>query len=166
MDILTREQLFEFLMKRDGTDCFLCGTPFINQHPTIDHWIPKAAGGGDEVENLRLMHRKCNLSKGDLIPNADGTLPPRPQRVSGQGVRTRQRRNELLSKICYDCDDGRKLVEGETCYACGIDPGPPHAPRYLKKRSPECDHAKFWCWACSIGIVERKEAIMGLIYGE
>jgi len=34
---------------------------------TIDHIIPRAKGGGNEIENLQLAHDKCNQKKADKI---------------------------------------------------------------------------------------------------
>ncbi|MDA1028498.1 MAG: HNH endonuclease [Bacteroidetes bacterium] len=39
----------------------LCGTETDLQ---FDHIVPHSKGGGDQVENLRLLCRDCNLKKG------------------------------------------------------------------------------------------------------
>lgn len=68
----TREQIF----KRDGYDCHICNTPVDLQanhiqgqpgwelYPHIDHVIPIALGGDDTLDNVKIAHAKCNLSKG------------------------------------------------------------------------------------------------------
>ena len=48
----TREIFF-----RDGRKCSHCGSTYALQ---IDHIIPRAAGGTDAPENLRVLCRKCN----------------------------------------------------------------------------------------------------------
>lgn len=54
-----------------GTDCHICGDPVDldappNQldSPTLDHVVPRAAGGTDDLDNLRLAHLYCNSVKG------------------------------------------------------------------------------------------------------
>ena len=36
---------------------------------SVDHIVPKCAGGGDELSNLRIAHRSCNSSAGAKIGN-------------------------------------------------------------------------------------------------
>jgi 5-methylcytosine-specific restriction endonuclease McrA len=73
----TRNQI----IKRDGTDCYLCNKPvdFTANHiqgqpgwelyPHIDHVIPLALGGDDTLENVKLAHAICNINKGArLLP--------------------------------------------------------------------------------------------------
>lgn len=158
-----RQETIVFLQKRDGFLCFLCKKPFAHgERPTVDHWIPRAAGGSEEFDNLHLMHKSCNTKKADLVPNPDGTLPKREK----SNFRTRKNsKREILAGLCYRCDNGRKLGEGQVCYECGMEAGPFDAPHYLKRPSPQCDHDDYWCWACCIGLVERKSVMMKLIIG-
>lgn len=59
-------------MARDGIECAICGEPLDRhlrdpQHPryvTFDHIVPRAAGGVDRLDNLRLAHRSCNTARG------------------------------------------------------------------------------------------------------
>lgn len=63
---------------RDGWRCHLCGepvsknkTPWARKGPTIDHIIPRSKGGSDDIDNLRLAHRKCNEARGNSdLPDA------------------------------------------------------------------------------------------------
>jgi len=74
--VVSRKEKVQLIVERDGPDCFLCKQPFTKkQGITLDHWIPKSAGGTDEVGNLRLAHKKCNTLKSDLIPKDDSTVP-------------------------------------------------------------------------------------------
>ncbi|WP_296216258.1 HNH endonuclease [uncultured Corynebacterium sp.] len=45
-----------------GTVCHLCGMPGAT---SIDHIIPRAAGGTDDLDNLRPAHVSCNSSRQD-----------------------------------------------------------------------------------------------------
>lgn len=37
--------------------------------PTLDHILPKSKGGLNGIDNLVLVHGKCNIVKGDLMPD-------------------------------------------------------------------------------------------------
>ncbi len=176
---MTKREAIEVLAVRDGYFCWICHVldrdeerDFkSNEIPTLDHWIPKSAdywmdrevGSWDDVTNLRLAHRKCNTWKSDMMPNEDGTLPGKKRRV--KPAEKRRAKKEIQESICAVCDNGRKLGEGQNCVHCGTAAGPFRAPHYLKKKSTDCDHDHFWCWACSIGIVERQSAFINLMIG-
>lgn len=162
---LTKKEIVEILKDRDGDRCFICSGPFaLREYPTLDHWFPRSAGGSDHYSNLRLAHRRCNILKSDLIPNDDGTIPARERKI--RPADRRQVKKELQGSVCHHCNNGRKLDKEQTCNNCGSMAGPIRAPHYLKRKSTSCDHNHFWCWACSIGIVERRSALMDLIIGE
>lgn len=163
MKLLTKKDKIAFLYKKYGYDCFICKEPFGTEKPTIEHWIPRALGGSDDISNLRLTHKACNVMKSDTLPNPDGTITLPPKKVPY--YKRRIDRQRILNEFCYECDGGRKLNHGEFCSDCGAPPGPPENPRYLKRRSPDCDHNVYWCWACSIGIVDKKSAAQNLMTG-
>lgn len=55
--------------------CGICGQPIDKSlkyphpmSPTVDHIIPCAKGGSDDLDNLQLAHRKCNRMKSDNMP--------------------------------------------------------------------------------------------------
>ena len=57
--------------------CGICGMPVDKSlkyphpmSPTVDHIIPCNKGGGDDLDNLQLAHRKCNRMKSDNMPEA------------------------------------------------------------------------------------------------
>ena len=74
----TRNQI----IKRDGTDCYLCKTPvdFTAPHvqgqpgwetyPHVEHVIPLSLGGDDTLDNVKLAHAKCNIDKGARLLQA------------------------------------------------------------------------------------------------
>lgn len=47
--------------QRDGNRCVQCGSL---DNLTIDHILPRAVGGGNELSNLQLLCRHCNERKG------------------------------------------------------------------------------------------------------
>lgn len=57
------------LIKRDGINCRICGCAVDlkakgDLRPSIDHIVPRAAGGSDDASNLQLAHIWCNRFKG------------------------------------------------------------------------------------------------------
>lgn len=50
--------------ERSAYRCVTCGT---HENLTIDHIIPLAKGGSNEIENLQTMCRSCNCKKGDRV---------------------------------------------------------------------------------------------------
>lgn len=52
--------------------CHICGQPGAD---SIDHEIPRSAGGQNTLGNLRSAHLSCNSAKGDRLPGqpAGGT---------------------------------------------------------------------------------------------
>lgn len=60
---------------RDGWWCWLCGGAIDPDAPTnspnqgtIDHLVPRSRGGSSELSNLRLAHRRCNVRRGNHLP--------------------------------------------------------------------------------------------------
>lgn len=138
-----KKKLVKRLAKRDGgMKCFLCNVALTMDTVTIEHWIPRAAGGTNEDRNLRLACQPCNNGKSDIVPLKDGTIPPRKNRV----YVTKLPRPDL----CTRCQSGRALSEGEVCGECGSGPQPRVRPRYMKMTVQECDHELFWCSACCL----------------
>src|SRR6478609_3396352 len=166
---VARNDMLAALRKRDGDTCQFpkCSGNLdfsIKDGPlevTIDHWMPQHYGNLNgwtyeeiwDLSNLKLMHKKCNAKKGDLIPNEDGTLPERAVR------KFRYRRDKRAGRpdVCVECDNGHNLLIGEFCASCGHDAQ--RFPRWAKVNANECSHDITWCWACSIGIVERENSI-------
>jgi len=61
--VSTRFEVF----KRDGFTCRYCGHKTPDAILEIDHVIPSAAGGGDEIENLVTACYECNRGKGPRL---------------------------------------------------------------------------------------------------
>lgn len=60
------------LAARDGADCTICGAAVDmslkapdRMRASVDHMVPRACGGSDDPENLRLAHLRCNQIKSD-----------------------------------------------------------------------------------------------------
>jgi hypothetical protein len=60
--------------ERDGSVCRYCGS---TDDLTVDHVVPRARGGSDNLENLAVACRRCNSRKGARTPDRAGmTLRP------------------------------------------------------------------------------------------
>jgi 5-methylcytosine-specific restriction protein A len=55
------------LLRKQRHTCQLCGVNSIVSTIEIDHIIPIALGGTNRFENLQLLCRRCNRSKGSRI---------------------------------------------------------------------------------------------------
>ena len=65
----------EQVLKKYGTDCYLCWKPIdlnapkSSAHPGwemglhLDHWIPVSKGGPNTLDNIRPLHGICNIKK-------------------------------------------------------------------------------------------------------
>lgn len=51
-------------------NCYLCGAELELRDVTVDHYIPRAAGGTHRASNLRPCCFPCNNRKADLVPGA------------------------------------------------------------------------------------------------
>ena len=61
-------------IKAKRQPCHLCGEPIDYDLPhldpmafVVDHVVPLARGGKDEIANKRAAHRSCNGTKGDKL---------------------------------------------------------------------------------------------------
>lgn len=55
------------ILVRDGLSCRLCGGNLADVDLDlihVDHVVPRARGGSDDLDNLQATHARCNLSKG------------------------------------------------------------------------------------------------------
>lgn len=53
------------VLRRDGFQCVLCGASGALAKIEVDHEIPVASGGANEMSNLRTLCFNCNRGKGD-----------------------------------------------------------------------------------------------------
>jgi hypothetical protein len=52
------------LLDRDGPACFLCCKDTTPDDRTVEHMIPLAHGGPNNIHNYAIAHRKCNTDAG------------------------------------------------------------------------------------------------------
>lgn len=66
----------EFLIAMYGNYCPLCKNKMQNKHPnrqdyaTLDHIVPKSKGGQRNIENCRVICKKCNMQKSNKMPSS------------------------------------------------------------------------------------------------
>lgn len=58
----TAADVRDLMVKQKGK-CLICLKPFGKAKPHVDHYISLARGGSNDPSNLRLLCRKCNMSK-------------------------------------------------------------------------------------------------------
>lgn len=56
------------LRDRYGSACFYCGVSLTLAEMTIDHYVPRARGGTDDIDNRRPACQVCNALKADDLP--------------------------------------------------------------------------------------------------
>lgn len=60
-----RRRIVKALLARDGRHCYWCHVQFKGLYdPTVEHLIPRARGGGNNMENLVLACDWCNQKRG------------------------------------------------------------------------------------------------------
>lgn len=168
---IPRAELLRILVDRDGTRCQypthdheLDFSATGSQEVTIDHWICQSYGKANgwtaneiwDPSNLRLMCKKGNAAKGDLIPNEDGTLPAKPQST----FRFRRQKRAERPEICTSCNAGRNLGSDEWCNSCGCGANPGRFPKWRQMSVKECDHDLFYCVACTIWFPEYRRSVL------
>lgn len=62
------------LLKRDGNLCAICREVLVHGEISIDHKKPRALGGTNDENNLRLVHVRCNREKADRYSGRRTTL--------------------------------------------------------------------------------------------
>jgi 5-methylcytosine-specific restriction endonuclease McrA len=70
----SRQQQHELLWLAQGSGCFLCGGEMgprgtAPDSSTIEHVIPRSAGGSNALGNIVLAHRSCNEAAGSRPPS-------------------------------------------------------------------------------------------------
>lgn len=60
------KELMKLFLKQKGI-CVYTGIPLkLGENASLDHRIPRAKGGKDEIQNLQWIHKAVNTIKGDL----------------------------------------------------------------------------------------------------
>ena len=81
-------QLRQAVYDRDQGVCWLCEAPVVRAQASLDHVLPRALGGGNELGNLRLAHRRPQPATGCPGNYGRGTGPPRSRATPGVAVGT------------------------------------------------------------------------------
>jgi ribosomal protein L39E len=80
-----RETVYKMLLRRqDCVPCFVC-TRHVEEHKaSLEHVIPLAHGGTDDMENLSISHTLCNQFRGDLLADSDEFMALRAALIADQ----------------------------------------------------------------------------------
>lgn len=54
------------LVERDGRACFYCGQDMPNDDMTVEHLVSRDKGGPNHMDNLALVHERCNREADNL----------------------------------------------------------------------------------------------------
>lgn len=109
-------------------ECPCCKKPIVRQGDlSIDHIIPKAHGGSDDIENLQPMHRDCNCDKGCKMPEITTcpVVPIKKHRKNHNEKKHKKREivksrtPEELYKKCQKIDQARAATRVSVIAAHG-----------------------------------------------
>ena len=71
MNSRRKHQKINYLLRNQGNICKLCNKPInVALSPehfmsvTLDHKLPRSFEGSNNIKNLQLAHKKCNLARG------------------------------------------------------------------------------------------------------
>ncbi len=88
------------VVRKDCCGAWILKSEFGNRNSNfgweVDHVYPKSKGGGDEPDNLRPMHWKNNLSKGDNFPSYTAVVQAKDN--SNEDIESQFRVNDALKK--------------------------------------------------------------------
>lgn len=57
----------QYILDTNDNKCSICGRRFDKKYLHIDHIVPLAKGGRNEISNLQILCVECNLKKKDFI---------------------------------------------------------------------------------------------------
>jgi len=57
----------QFLTLWSTSNCGICGGLMFDEQKSIDHRIPLARGGNNDIFNLQMAHLACNQRKSDRL---------------------------------------------------------------------------------------------------
>jgi hypothetical protein len=119
---VVRDELVAAVIKRDGERCFYCGEQSARYE--LDHVVPKARGGSDDIENRVLACPACNAAKGTLpgwffVIVREFPIPHRAEiarlkRLLIEGLRVGAPHSALARRIHRKADEWRALGEEST----------------------------------------------------
>jgi hypothetical protein len=111
------KQVRDYVLDVHGTTCHVCKGAVDSTDLSIDHLIPVAIGGTDELDNLRPVHRSCNSAKGKYSLDDPGTLNySRRWDEASVIAEIRRRRGDEIA------DRATKLLSWACCRGLKIEP--------------------------------------------
>lgn len=92
--------IIEKVFRRDGYRCQMCGAKKSDDTQlTIDHIIPLAAGGSNDIDNLQTLCRRCNENKADLIfkSGIDSDIEIKENDLKNLNKNIKEKQGQLIS---------------------------------------------------------------------
>jgi 5-methylcytosine-specific restriction endonuclease McrA len=64
-----RKTLYKMLRNKNcgRVPCFVCGEHVAMEDVSLEHILPLSLGGTDDMDNLAISHRSCNMRRGNDI---------------------------------------------------------------------------------------------------
>jgi HNH endonuclease len=120
--LVRQSALEEF--ERTGRRCALCGwtvRPEDDVH--VDHILPVVRGGSDDIENLRVVHASCNMSKSWRTDEEHAERISRPATCRSCGLVRRRlvdftRCDRCGQSVCFYCALTSSEYTGALCPRC------------------------------------------------
>lgn len=112
---ISKKTMLSLFLAADGV-CAVCGTVVTPETVSVDHVVPVSRGGNDDEDNLQLVHRRCNTSKSNLLPDEYRLLRP-----TGPAVAKGQRTSPITRKInLRDVRERKLLTQEELAQRSGL----------------------------------------------
>jgi hypothetical protein len=125
------------VFKRDKFTCQYCGMKAPDVVLEIDHIVAVAAGGGNDILNLRTACKACNAGKSDKPLSTNATIEAR--RKTLEDFEERRQQLEMMHEwhlSLIDIDHQEVSMAGELWFRCVGKPGSQlneEASAYLRK---------------------------------
>lgn len=71
MNSKTKRRMREWAFRTYGGKCFWCGCKVTAESRTLDHIVPRSAGGSNKQHNIVLACKPCNQARGSWIPDVE-----------------------------------------------------------------------------------------------
>lgn len=128
-----------FLRGYQGGVCFYCGESLEANNCHVDHVLPRQVLQNDEIWNLVLSHKECNLSKSDRLvgPHFIEKLIARNENIMGSNHPWKQRIEQMLGnnplkrrqQLGYLYDNVKKVI-GSDYWGGNVNYHPEQDPFY------------------------------------
>lgn len=96
----------QYVYIREQGKCYFCGKEVLLKKVSLDHYLPKSAGGPNDSFNLVLSCKQCNKLKKSTIPKNYGEVLLRlfqkavlDEKITGPGIKMKH--HELIELVSH-----------------------------------------------------------------